>query len=155
MRTGGRKSERYVFELRNQELGVVAAVLEMRHDGGGNLTRVLIFLEVAASTCPEFPGRDNSDGSVPFVGPLPSKMADFDGTLSDFGTLPALNSAYLEKDIYFLLPRTDYARRYQVGVWGGTFRSDLEKKGVCAGLCRERCLHDGVCLTTVTGPSGP
>ena len=79
-------------------------------------------------------------------------MADFDGTLSDFGTLPALNSAYLEKDIYFLLPRTDYARRYQVGVWGGTFRSDLEKKGVCAGLCRERCLHDGVLFADRYGP---
>ena len=30
------------------------------------------------------------------------------------------------------------------GVWGGTFLSDLEKKGMCEGLCRERCLHDGV-----------
>lgn len=39
--------ERDVFELRDQELSVVVAVLEMRHDGGGNPTRVLIFLEVA------------------------------------------------------------------------------------------------------------
>lgn len=76
-----------------------------------------------------------SDGSVPFVGPLPSKMADFDGTLSDFGTLPALNSAYLEKDIYFLSPRTDYARRYQVGVWGGTF-PDGDRCRVKPGMTR-------------------
>ena len=39
--------ERYVFELRDQKFRVVVAILEMRHDGGGNLTRVLIFLEVA------------------------------------------------------------------------------------------------------------
>lgn len=30
-----------------------------------------------------------SDGSVPFLGPLPSKMADFDGSLPDFGTVPS------------------------------------------------------------------
>lgn len=39
--------QRDVFELRNQELGDVVAVLEMRHDGSGNLTRVLIFFEMA------------------------------------------------------------------------------------------------------------
>ena len=39
--------EWYVFELGHQEFGVVVAILEMRHDSGGNLTRVLIFLEVA------------------------------------------------------------------------------------------------------------
>lgn len=39
--------QRYVFELRDQKFRVVVAILEMRHDGGGNLTRVLIFLEVA------------------------------------------------------------------------------------------------------------
>lgn len=39
--------ERYIFKLGHQEFRVVVAILEMRHDGGGNLTRVLIFLEVA------------------------------------------------------------------------------------------------------------
>ena len=39
--------ERDVFELRYQEFNVVVAILEMRHDGSGDLTRVLIFLEVA------------------------------------------------------------------------------------------------------------
>jgi len=39
--------ERDIFELGHQEFSVVVAILEMRHDGGSNLTRVLIFLEVA------------------------------------------------------------------------------------------------------------
>jgi hypothetical protein len=28
----------------------------------------------------------------------------------------------------------------------------LSKKERVGALCRERCMHDGVCLTTVTGP---
>ena len=39
--------EWYVFELWHQEFSVVIAILEMRHDGSGDFTRVLIFLEVA------------------------------------------------------------------------------------------------------------
>ena len=45
--------------------------------------------------------------------------------------------------------------RFSIVAAAGIFLRDLEKKGVCEGLCRERCLHDGVCLTTVTGPKGP
>ena len=30
----------------------------------------------------------------------------------------------------------------------------MTKKVPCVGLCRERCLHDGVCLTTVRRAEG-
>ena len=44
------------------------------------------------------------------------------------------------------------ARRHLVVVWGGPSRSVLKKKGLSAGLCRERCLHDGVLFADRYGP---
>ena len=36
----------------------------------------------------------------------------------------------------------------------GCSEATLTKKGPSVGLCRERCLHDGVCLTTVRRAEG-